>query len=269
MTLSRKTICGLALWIAGWAFAQTVPSKGPAFSAEPAAALKAIREYALNYIQRLPDYTCNQVTRRNSVPVRLTFGGPRPHSDVIDEQVSFVDHTEIHKVTKVNGASVSNVEHDELSGGVSRGEFGNLLEIIFDPRTATEFQFDRLATLNGRRVYVFEFRVPQSRGYRLSEPKRAIQVPYKGTAYADYQTKAVMRIEIRCIDIPASSEFKSLTLTLDYKPVRVAGQEFILPSHYLLRFTNAGIDATNEAEFTAYRRFSADATIKFDDAEIQ
>lgn len=261
--MGQRAICYALVWMAGSALAQTSPSKGPPNAAEQTAALDAIQEYALNYIQRLPDYTCTQVTRRNRTP--LLASGSRGTADTIEEQVSMVDRSEIHMVMKINGNPVTNVQRDQLSGQFSKGEFGSLLAIIFDPGTATTFHFDRLATLNGRKMYVFAIGVPQSRGYLLADSKRTVQAPYKGFVYADYQTKAVMRIEMKCIDIPANSEFKSLELTLDYKPTRVAGQEFILPSHYLLRFRNAEVNGSNDAEYRGYRRFSADATIKFDD----
>jgi hypothetical protein len=265
--MARSEVCCALVLIAGAACPQTLPSKGPVTAAEQSAALQSIREYAHNYDQRLPDYTCTQVTHRTTSAVRLVPGARKASADVIEEQVNLVNHMEIHKVMKINGNPVSNVEHDQIPGGISKGEFGSLLGIVFDRATGTDFHFDRMATLNGRRVYVFNFRVPESRGYRLGETARTIVVAYKGSAYADYQTKAVMRIEMKCMDIPANSEIKSLDLTLDYKPARVAGQEFILPSHYLLHYRNAEIGATNEAAYNAYRRFSADATIKFDDVQ--
>ncbi len=48
--------------------------------------------------------------------------------------------------------------------------------------------------------------------------------------YADFETKAVMRIELECIDIPAETLYQSLVLTLNYKLTRVAEQEFVMPS---------------------------------------
>jgi len=48
------------------------------------------------------------------------------------------------------------------------------------------------------------------------------------------------------------------------KPAKVAGREFILPAHYLLHFEMVRGFAANEAEYTGYRRFSADTTIQFE-----
>jgi hypothetical protein len=70
---------------------------------------------------------------------------------------------------------------------------------------------------------------------------------------------------MKCTMIPDKSEYQAVDLTLDYKPARVAGQEFILPSRYQLNFRTDQLTAANEAEYTAYRRFSADVTVKFED----
>lgn len=191
---------------------------------------------------------------------------PRPQTDIIEEQLSFIAHREIHKVTRVNGSPVANLDPSELPGTYSRGEFGNLLDQIFEPRTETSFTWDRTTKLNGRRTVVFAFRVPQAHGYGLIETRRTIIAAYRGFVYADESSNAVMRIQMHCTDLPADSDFKSVELTLDYKPTRVAGQEFILPSHYLLQARKVDGDLLNEAEYKSYRRFGSDATIEFDDA---
>ncbi len=69
----------------------------------------AVRKYALNYVQSLPDYTCTQVTKRlysrqNFVP----FGGGMfvpgaNRNDAIEEELSFVGGSEHYKVTRMNG----------------------------------------------------------------------------------------------------------------------------------------------------------------------
>lgn len=265
--MRRSAICFALIFMAGASLAQTglgqtTPSKGPLTAADRAAALNAIREYALNYTRNLPNYTCTQTTRQ--MVIRETLVRIHPEADLIEEQLSFVDNKEIRKVTKINGVTASPDGPDQLRGASSRGEFGNLLDIIFEPATGADIRFDRLSTLNRRRVYVFAFRVPQSSGYMLTESKRRIQVPFQGSVYADYETKAVVRIEMKCTDIPRGSEYTNAGLTLDYKPAMVAGHEYILPEHYLLHFQMVKGFEMNDAEYTAYRKFSADATVTFE-----
>jgi hypothetical protein len=248
--------------MAGSAFGQPQP-KGSLTAEEQASALKAIREYALSYTRNLPNYTCTQTTRQTVA--RQEFGPiPRPKTGVIEEQLSLFDNKEIRKVTRIDGRPASPEGPDQLRGTSSRGEFGNLLDIIFEPSTAADIRWDRLEALNRRPVYVFAFRVPQSSGYVLTEAKRRIRVPFQGLVYADQDGKAVVRIEMKCTDIPGDSEYTSASLTLDYKAAQVAGREFILPAHYLLHFEMLRGFATNEAEYTAYRRFSADTAIQFE-----
>jgi len=243
------------------AFAGHAPAQTPS-KAEQAATLSAIREYALNYTKNLPNYTCTQTThqtvlREASVRIVTTM-------ELIEEQLSFSHNKEIRKVAKINGIPASPDGPDQLTGTYLRGEFGNLLDIIFKPATGGNIKFERLATLDGHRVYVFAFRVPQSSGYLLTESKRTIQVPFQGFVYADYETKAVVRIDMKCTDIPRNSEYLNASVTLDYKPANVAGKEFVLPSHYQMHFQMVTGLKMSSAEYTDYRRFSADATVQFE-----
>ncbi len=235
--------------------------------AQKAAALDTVRQYALSYTASLPNYTCTQSTRQTITrPVFLAGGPPGPplRMDLIEEQLSFVNQREVRTVTKINEVPPSAAGRAQI-GTVSRGEFGNLLDTIFDPKTGADIRWDRAATLNGQRVNVFAYRVPQAHGYTLIESKGRITVPFEGLVYADFQTGAVVRIEMKCTGIPAKSEYKILNLALDYTPAKVAGREYLLPSRFNMRYEMIGNGAIIGAEYHSYRRFSADTTVKFDD----
>jgi hypothetical protein len=242
--------------------------------AEQSRVLEAVRDYALNYTARLPDFMCTQVTERTYFPNANLR--ERPLHDAIEEQLTFAGHKESYTVTKINGSAVTNVRHGQFGGILSSGEFGTLLSHTFDPNTGTDFRWDRWATQKGRRMYVFAFRVPQPKGYALVESKRTLLAAYKGLVYADPQTGAVWRIEMQC-DVPKDSEYKELDLTLDFRPTDVAGHEYVLPFHYhmhsrkvvpsdatsTLISTHVVSETTNEADYKAYRRFAADSSITF------
>lgn len=255
MILKRAAF--FALTLAGLVFAQAPPA------AEQASIIEAVRAYAVNYSAALPNYTCTQTTQRTIT--QATFG-PHPLSqDSFEEQLSVVDHRENHKLTKINGAAVK-AGHTELGGPASRGEFATLLEVIFDPETKSEIKWERAGKHDGHPVNILSFRVPKSpRGYLLEGSKKTVQVPYQGLVYADSETNAVLWLEMKCFDIPASSPYDSMSLTLDYKSVPVAGQSYVLPSHYTLRYRMEQSQGTNEAEFKNYRKFTADSKITFGD----
>lgn len=244
--------------------------------AEQSRALAAIREYALNYTARLPDFICTQVIERTYYPVAALRG--RPHHDAIEEQITFAGRKETYTVTKINGDAVSNVGHDQLGGIVSSGEFGTLLANTFNPNAGADFRWERASTHQGQRVYIYSFRVPQAKGYGLVDSVHTILAAYKGLLYADPQTGAVLRIEMQC-EVPKDSEFRQLELTMNFKLVEVAGRDVVLPSHYHLHSIKArpvraasknlavqrGVlsETTNEADYKDYRRFEADSSVTF------
>lgn len=276
----------IPLLSASLAWPQSDANRKPTF-AEQAAALAAIREYGLNYAQRLPNYICDQTTRRTATPGVPDAGAPQqttrghaspsvPQSaplqprqvDVFESQIGVSGGHETEKLTAVNGKPAAAIDANVLTGSFSSGEFNDLLVSILDPKTPAQFQWDRWATRGGRRMYVFSFRVPQSKGYVLKDAKSATAVAYKGLLFADFETKAVMRIEIQCVDIPAKSGYEALSLKLNYERAEVAGQEFVLPSDFQLNTRWA--DKTSEeldAKYNNYRRFTADAAIQFGGGE--
>jgi hypothetical protein len=272
-----RTLLLVLLSQAAAVLAQTEsPNRAPS-ATEQSAVLAAIREYALNYTQRLPDYSCMQVTKWGTTgTASLTQSSPngqRPlghesRAGVIEAQVGVVDHRELHKITTINGKPAASADLKDLPDMYSHGEFGTQLGRIFDPQTATEFQWDRWAARDGRRMYVFSYRVPKTKGYIIQDGKNTAMVAFKGLVYADFETKAVMRIEMQCTDFPADSSYQDLDLSLNYKLTRVAEQEFVLPADFKLiaRRSNgyAEIDDELNAQYKDYRRFSADATIQFD-----
>jgi len=225
------------------------------------AAIDAIREYVLNYTKNLPNYTC---TLRTTRTIQQPNAIQSLRSTVIEEQLSFVEGKERRRITQINERPASR-EPDYQPVGMSRGEFGNILDIIFEPATAADLRWDRADTLNGRGVDVVAFHVPQSRGYVLKGSRGNLQVPFEGFVYADAQTHAVLRIQLKCTMIPNDSEIRNVDLSLDYQAAQVAGREFILPSHFVLHYVDSrNRRHTNDARYSAYRRFDADATIQFE-----
>lgn len=260
------------------------PNRAPN-TPEQTAALAAIREYALGYTQRLPDHACTQVThwgttymlpRGQGAVQGFTLVQTAGTTGVTEAQIGYLDHREMEKVTTINGKPAARAEAKDLPPTSSRGEFGSLLALIFDPQTPTEFQWHGWATRNGRRMYVFSYRVPKPAGYVLQDGQRTTVVPAEGLVYADFETKAVTRIEMQCTGIPSDSRYLSLELTLNYKLTSVAGREFMLPSDFKLNsrqrqaddniFGFKFVDTEVKAQFKDYRRFSSDSEIQFGDA---
>ncbi len=235
----------------------------PPSSEEQARILAEVRENALNYSNRLPDFICLQVTRRYVDP----YGQDAWYlMDTIDERLSFFEHHEDYKVVTVNNRVV-NVSHFQLGGATSSGEFGSMLEEIFQPATQTEFGWDHWATLRGRRNYAFSFHVDQAHSkYSIyHEPsKMRIVTGYHGLVYVDCDTLRVMRIKLQADTLPPSFPIQEVTLDLNYDYQKIGDTQFVLPLKAELRSREGQYHIKNDVEFRMYRKFSADATITFD-----
>jgi len=241
------------------------PPTPPPSAKEQAAILAAIKEYALSYTKNLPNYVCVQITRRRIEP---TQSGYLPQGDEVQELLSFVDGKESYKVEAINGKSEQNKKHEELGGVVTSGEFGRLMSSIFDPESGTEFHWDHwAAALRGKPMYVFGYSVPQSNGYSMyhGESKREYTSAYKGLIYADLQSKAVMRITLETVGIPADFPIHEVKITLDYNPTKIADQEYVLPYRFELTSKEVRAETTNRADYRLYQKFGAESGITFGD----
>ncbi len=234
-------------------------------SVEQAKVLANTREYALSYIKKLPDFICAQITRR--------YYDPTGHEDFrlidkINEQLTFFEQHESYKVSSINDRFVT-MEHDQLDGASSSGEFGSMLKEIFAPETRTDFQWERWATLRGRRMHVFSFRVTQSRSqYRIIYRRsQQLVAGYRGLIYVDRESGAVMRVKLECENLPADFPIQEVALDLNYGFENLSGVEFVLPLKAELRSREGRIMVKNEVEFRLYRKFGSEATIKFDAIE--
>lgn len=253
--------------VGGLLFAGAMLAQTPS-AADQNAALDGIRAYARSYSSSLPDYIATQTIRRDVTPVKRGLYLPtvRSQTDTIEEEVSYARRREMHKVIRVNGQTVAKGQLADDGGLFSQGEFGTLLETIFDPANGATFRWNRVARLDKRRVDVFDFRVPERpAGYSLMDGSRRTIVSFRGSVYADAQSKEVLRILMTCTGIPSSSAFRQLGLAIDYGRIGVAGREFVLPVHYTLNADRVDASFTLEGYYKDYRRFAADSTILGDE----
>ena len=239
-----------------------IPGPGPL---EEKKIVEEARQYALNYVKRLPDFICTQVTRRYIDPSGLEFW---QRDDVITARLTYFEQKEDYKVVLVNNR-MTDVSYDRLGGSTSTGEFGSMLKEVFEPATETDFRWERWATLRGQRMHVFAYRVLKSRSqWHVSYERRLDIVPgYSGLVYVDRDNFSVTRISLEAQDIPASFPIQQAGTTLDYDFAEIGGQQYILPLRAVMRMRSGKFLSKNEVEFRMYRKFGAEAIIKFETPE--
>jgi hypothetical protein len=243
-----------------------VVGPSPPDSVEQKKILAEITDGARNYVKSLPNFICLQVTRRYGDASGLENFRL---IDTIAERLSYFEQKEDYKVVSINGVPVTgNVKHEQKQGASSSGEFGTMLKEIFDPQTETEFDWERWATLRGKRMYVFNFHVRQSHSqYSIySEAvQRTVIAGYHGLIYADRDSKMVMRIKLEVEGLPVDFPVQSVDLDMNYDFMKISGQPYLLPLKSEIRSREGKFLVKNEVEFRLYNRFGADTSIQFGD----
>ena len=87
---------------------------------------------------------------------------------------------------------------------------------------------------------------------------------YHGEIFVDRELHTIVRITQEADNIPPTFPVREAKETLDYDFAKIGDSEFLLPLVADMRM-HAGREWTkNVKEFRLYRKFSADAVIKFD-----
>lgn len=245
------------------AVAQTLP---PPSAEEQREVLRKVSDYALAYDKRLPDFICAQVTRRFYDPTGLEFWNA---ADTITAKLTYFQNKEEKKVLFVNGKYLD-IDYDRLGGATSTGEFGSMLKEVFDPTSHADFVWARWATLRGKRMYVFAYRVarPHSRWKLLYERTVEDTPGYQGLIFVDKATMQVMRLSLEAQDIQASFPIQAASSKLDYDYEEINGQAFLLPLRAEIRMRSGKNLIKNEVEFRSFRKFGADTSITFSDIDV-
>ena len=245
----------------------------PPSSEEQAAIISDVREYALNYSNNLPDFICTQVTRRYAAPMPGTRWGGSSLSepswqaqDVLQIRLSYFQQKEKYTVVLANNAVV-NKDYEQMGGSKSFGEFGSMLREIFEPSTEARFEWDHWGTLRGKRVMAFSYHVLQSRSqYRLvvEDAKLSIITAYRGLVEVDPDIHMVMRVSTIAENIPADFPIRKADDVLDYDFQEISGHTFLLPLKSQVFMTGGEVLTKLDEEFRLYRKYSAEAEIKYD-----
>jgi hypothetical protein len=249
----------------------------PPSSEEQAAIIDELRDYALNYSANLPDFICTQVTKRYGAPKPGTkYGGsanddPRWQSfDELTMRLSYFNQKEDYKLILHNNTPTTQ-DYKSVGGSSSYGDFGSMLRQVFERGTEARFEWDHWGTLRGQRVMAFAYHVSQERSeYHIQVPDQHLDIvaAYHGLIEADKRTHKIMRITVEASDLPLNYPVKATRTILDYDYTEISGHTFLLPLKGQVFMTAQDIVTRNDESFHNYRKYSADASISFDDTDI-
>jgi hypothetical protein len=244
----------------------------PPSSEEQAKLLDEVRDYAINYTHRLPDFICLEQTRRY---VDTTGRESWRQADILTARLSYFNQKEDYKLVSQSDRPITGESYTSVGGALSMGDFGTTMRDIFDPKSHASIAWERWTRLRGRRTHVFSYRVPleftsytiEYQGEQKDDVQR-IKVGYHGSIFVDRDLSTIVRITQDADNIPPTFPVREAKETLDYDFTKIGDSEFFLPLTAEVRM-HAGREWTkNVKEFRLYRKFSADAVIKFDGQEL-
>ena len=238
---------------------------------EQAAIIDEVREYALNYSKSLPNFLSTQVVRRYQAGAPGSRYNPRSSEpswvqvDLLTLRLSYFDQKEDYKLILHNNSPTTQ-DYKSVGGATSTGEFGSLLRDIFEPRTHARFEWDGWARLRDQLVMAFHYNVEQANSqWGIEYERKEHIVPaYSGRILIDKDTHVVLRVTLNADNIPLTFPVKMATTILDYDYTDISGHQFLLPLKSETQMSADGVLSRNDTEFRLYRKYSAEAEIKYD-----
>jgi hypothetical protein len=245
--------------------AASAPVAAQQLEPEQAGLLEQAREAALQYSASLPDFLCTEVVRRMDVQRRPRLGDldTLTVEDTLTVKLSYFGHREDYTLIEIDGKPTL-LKYEFVAGAVSTGEFGTRLSSVFGPGSHTDFRWKGWATLRGRRVARYSYRIArENSNYQLGYGPWVITVAYHGDVYVDEETHLVPRLTLRA-EIPHGFPISGNESSVDYEFAEVGGKRYLLPSHASSWAKYGTYVAENSVEFREYRKFQAESSVTFD-----
>ncbi len=241
----------------------TLDSSGLAMGGEEQKRLwEEAAKNVLGYSSHLPNFRCTQETRRFSAPVKTP--DQLKETDSFKDELTYEGGKETYRRIELNGAKVELAT--TLSKGVqSRGEFGSMLQGLFDPAVGVTYKWAGRAMAMGVLCQVFELEVLRAKSnFTLDHNGRREPVGYQGRIFIDEDTGLVRRLTIQGVGLPKDFGLQSPTFLLEYGMVRIGSNDFLLPLRSVLQLQLVKNFVRNESVFRGYRKFEASSNVKFE-----
>jgi hypothetical protein len=146
---------------------------------------------------------------------------------------------------------------------LSVGEFGGLLNLMFQPSSKTDFQWKEAGGLGSGTIHVLHYRIdPRNATMALSDSSGKVSVGVHGMVYIDSANGGVRRITMEADGIPKDFSMRAASMMVDYDYVTIGVHDYLMPMRAVLtlRRGKRQVDL-NEMTFRNYRRYASQARI--------
>jgi hypothetical protein len=253
------------LLLAGWLSIQ-------ALGAQPADAtvdeiLARVQTNTGQFESSLPDFVCDETIHSqrfdNGVLAREVIA--ESHFTGLQRRSGNLSFTETREFVTINdkpAAKAGKVRKIPVFGG----GFSSILDQTFSAGYAPlhDFKITGRETFNGRAAIGMEFSTkPDQHDLRARWNNKEMIQRDTGKAWIDEETRQVMRIERRYLNLPP--EFSGMVVTVDYGPVSIEGKPFWMPRkvecHQSMK---SGSRGEFTAEYRNYRKFDVASGIVYE-----
>jgi hypothetical protein len=220
------------------------------------------REWSRTFTQGLPNFVCQQNTTRYLEQSRSEGFQPM---DLVTAKVLYEDGHEKYSEITVGGKRTTK-SMMEIGGSTSTGEFASVLGGLFEPSTRAEFKFVQSTTVGKVAAAIYDFKVPlHASNWTIQVGGQTLRPAYSGSIWVDKSTSEIRRIEMQADNIPKDFPDDSVASAVDWEPVPLGAQKFLLPVHAENLSCQRGspICTKNAIDFRDYHKYSGESTIEF------
>ena len=244
------------------AIAPLTIAQQPPPQAEQNRMIAAMTDYANTYTDKLPNFVCQQITTQFAAGKN---GNKWHKGDTTSSKLVFNGGREERTLELVNNKAVQGGARRPRfrTNFSSEGEFGILLSKIFDPASNAQFSWAGWDTAGTHQAAKIDYAIDlQHSSMELVNYIKA-KVAYHGSVFIDPAAGTVYRVTSGTTEIPEELQMKSIFTTIDYDPVTIGTQSYLLPVRATVTLVTDRDQVKNEIAFTGYRKFEAESTVSF------
>lgn len=250
----------------GWLLLLAAASQGYQQEDAREALLSRVIANMRRVLTLMPDYTCSETISRSvgdGTPLRMKT------LERVRLQVGIIGGKELF-----SWPGAASFERDDphgiVGGGLTgTGDFAGFSRAVFGS-DSVEMTSGEEEVRAGMRTIRFRYAIPRSAsGYALRSGSHSAIVDYGGSFWVEPANGRVVALEVdadsRRNQIPADLDMFDVKTLLEYKNIRIAGDEFPFPASSTLTVMHlrSSIVTSNHIEFAGCRQYTADSSIQF------
>lgn len=221
-----------------------------------------MRQYTQQYVARLPNFLCIQVTQQFQAPRKPSHWR---RGDTLTARLVFREGREERSLELVNGKPWNRPLAPTRTPLETEGEFGAMLDQVLGAHANAAFKWKGWDVVQGRRVGVFDYAVDRGHSsLRLSLADfKGDVLPYFGSVFADPETGDVWRITESVTGIPPELMTRSISRSVTYDKFRIGDSPYLLPAEASVLLDTGTRYIRNEIQFRMYQKFETVSKITY------